>query len=167
MKPFNMFENKKVNYRPIVIIGLLSFSITLVIGLSAIKIAPHLGNYVPAVKEALALATTRKPETFTELYFEDHINLPKTINRHEEYSFAFTIHNLEYKDMEYPYVVYLETIDKKIILDQNKISLKNGEYKSVKEDFGPLKDIRMKIVIELVGRNQQIAFWMEGQNGQF
>lgn len=118
-------------------------------------------NRVPAVKNAINLATTVKPETFTELYFEDHINLPKTIKKHEEYIFVFTIHNLEYKDMEYPYVVYLETTDKKIILNENKVGLKNGEYISVKEDLGPLKSIRMKIIVELVNKNQSIAFWMD------
>lgn len=155
-----MFKNKRMNYRLIVKIGLLSLAVGLVMGLV------QFANSVPKVKEAIVLATSRKPETFTELYFEDHINLPKAIEKGKEYSFVFTIHNLEYKDMEYPYVVYLETIDKKITLDQNKISLKDGEYKSIREDFGPLKDIRMKIVVELVGRNQQVDFWMEGQNEQ-
>jgi hypothetical protein len=146
-----MKKNKMVK------IGLLTLAICFVIG--AVKLV----NSIPAVKEALVLATTVKPETFTELYFEDHNNLPKTINRHEEYGFLFTIHNLEYKDMEYPYVVYLQTTDKKIILDENKISLKNGEYISIKEDFGPLKNIRMKITVELVNKSQSIDFWMENQ----
>lgn len=155
-----MFKNKKMNYRLIVKIELLLLTVGLVTGLVRIAYS------VPKVKEAIVLATTVKPETFTELYFEDHNNLPKTIEKHEEYSFIFTIHNLEYKDMNYPYVVYLETVDKKIILDQGIVSLKDGEYKSARVDFGPLKPIRMKIVVELENNKQLIDFWMEGQNEQ-
>ena len=35
--------------------------------------------YIPRIKEAVVLATTHQPETFTELYFEDHLDLPKKI----------------------------------------------------------------------------------------
>jgi len=107
-----------------------------------------------------------EPENLTELYFEYHNILPKTIVRRQIYNFTFTVHNLENKDMDYPYLVYLETTDKKIVLDQGVVSLKDGAYKSVTEDFGPLKPIRMKITVELVGRNQPIAFWMEGETPQ-
>ena len=102
-----------------------------------------------------------EPENLTELYFEDHDNLPKIIKRRENYTFTFTIHNLENRTAVYPYVVYLETIDKKIVLDGGIVSLKNGEYASIREDFGPLKPIRMKITVELVNRKQPISFWME------
>lgn len=149
-----------MNYRLIVKIGLLLLAVGLVTRL--VRIA----NSVPKIKEAIVLATTVKPETFTELYFEDHINLPKIILPHENYNFTFTLHNLEYKDMEYPYVVYLETASKKIILDQGVIGVKDGGYQSVKVDFGPLKPIRMKIVVELVNKKQNIIFWMEEQNEQ-
>jgi len=56
---------------------------------------------VPSVKEAIVLATTVKPETFTELYFEDHLSLPNMVTLFKENNFKFTIHNLENKDMEY------------------------------------------------------------------
>lgn len=157
MEKNKKIKNMKKSYRLIIDIGVMILSACFVVGVFQFVKIP------PSLKEAIVLATTVKPETFTELYFEDHINLPKTIKKHEEYSFIFTIHNLEYKDMEYPYVVYLETIDKKIILNQGIVSLKDGEYKSARVDFGPLKNIRMKIVVELVGRNQQIDFWMENQ----
>ena len=56
---------------------------------------------VPSAKEALILATTVKPETFTELYFEDHLTLPNKVTLFKENNFKFTIHNLENKDMVY------------------------------------------------------------------
>jgi len=41
-------------------------------------------EYVPSVKEAFILATTMKPETFTELYFEDHLSLPNKVTLFKE-----------------------------------------------------------------------------------
>jgi len=153
-----MLKNKKINHRLIVKIILLIFVICSVIGL--VKFI----NIPSSIKETFALATTIKPETFTELYFEDHLNLPKMIERHTEYSFVFTVHNVESKDVDYPYVVYLQRDNQKIILDQGNLNLKDNEYKSVKEDFGPLKILGLKIVVELVNENQNISFWMEGGN---
>jgi hypothetical protein len=43
---------------------------------------------VPSVKEALILATTVKPETFTELYFEDYLSLPNKVTLFKENNFA-------------------------------------------------------------------------------
>lgn len=147
-------KNRKINYKLIIKIEKLILIILLVIGVFQFVKIPS------SVKEAFALATTKKPETFTELYFEDHTNLPKTIKLYEFYSFDFTVHSLEYKDTDYSYIVYLQRENQKIILDQGKFNLKNNEYKSIKEDFGPLKHLRAKIVVELVNKNQQIAFWI-------
>jgi hypothetical protein len=44
----------------------------------------QLVKYVPSVEEALILATTVKPETFTELYFEDHLSLPNQVTLFKE-----------------------------------------------------------------------------------
>jgi hypothetical protein len=44
-------------------------------------------------------------EPLTELYFEDHVNLPKDVSLNTIYNFAFTTNNLEYQDMRYYYNV--------------------------------------------------------------
>jgi hypothetical protein len=119
--------------------------------------------HVSSIKNAIALATTVKPETFTELYFEDHSSLPKIVTRHQEYSFVFTVHNVENKEVEYPYEVYIQRDDQKIILDQGDLTLKDNEYKSINENFGPLKNLNLKIVVELINKNQNISFWMTKQ----
>jgi hypothetical protein len=116
----------------------------------------------PAIREAIVLATTVKPETFTELYFENHTQLSDTITRWQEYPFSFTIHNLEYKDMEYPYTVYLQRDNEKIILSQGSVSLKQDEYKTIEDTVGPFKDLRTKIVVELTNKNQIISYWLDG-----
>lgn len=148
-------RNKKTNYQLIIRIELLILAVCFVIGLFQFV------NIPPSLEEVIALATTRKPETFTELYFENHVNLPKDIKRFEQYKFTFTIHNLENKDIDYPYIVYLQRGAEKTIIYKDRVYVKNNEFKSIKKTVGPLKNLRSKIVVELVDKNQNISFWME------
>lgn len=114
-----------------------------------------------AIKEAIIMATTVKPETFTELYFENHTQLPDKVTRLQKYSFSFTIHNLEYQDMEYPYTVYLQRDNEKTILTQGSVSLKHDESKTIQDTVGPFKNLRTKIVVELTNKNQIISYWLD------
>lgn len=119
-------------------------------------------EYTPSIKEAIILATTVKPETFTELYFEDHLSLPVKIILFNENKFKFTIHNLENKDMAYGYEVYLDLNgEEKQIIDNNSVLIKSNEYKTITESFTIKVPIRrVRVVVSLVDKNQQIAFWM-------
>lgn len=115
----------------------------------------------PAIMRQVTLATTRIPESFTELYFENHINLPTQIESGKYYTYEFTIHNLENRDMEYPYTVYLERGDNQTAIDQGIVEVKKDEYKTVENKVGPLKSLRTKVVVELTDKNQIISFWMD------
>ena len=116
---------------------------------------------VPSVKEAIVLATTVKPETFTELYFEDHLSLPNMVTLFKENNFKFTIHNLENKDMVYIYEVYIDVNREKQMIDKNSVLIKKNEYKTITEDFTiTVPTQRVKVVVNLIGKNQQIHFWM-------
>ena len=116
---------------------------------------------VPSVKEAIVLATTVKPETFTELYFEDHLSLPNMVTLFKENNFKFTIHNLENKDMVYIYEVYIDVNREKQMIDKNSVIIKKNEYKTITEDFTiTIPTQRAKVVVNLIGKNQQIHFWM-------
>ncbi len=117
----------------------------------------------PTIMTALNLATTVKPEPFTELYFEDHAQLPSKVTSKKEYAFTFTIHNLEDQDVTYPYEVYLDLGDDKIFLDKNTALVKKDGRKTVTESFRVKDTIaRTKIVVNLINKNEQIAFWIEG-----
>jgi len=50
------------------------------------------------------------PEHYTELYFDNASYLPFTIAKGQTASFAFSIHNLEGADTNYPYSVYLQDV---------------------------------------------------------
>ena len=151
-----MADNKKTNKKLILKIVLsLAIVICLVAGIFLLI------NYVPPVKEALILATTKKPETFTELYFEDHLSLPTEIVLFEENSFKFTIHNLENRDMDYNYEVYIEADGEKQVIENYSILIKNNEYKTIPQSFSITTPTqRAKIVVNLIDKNQAIHFWM-------
>jgi len=155
-------KSKKRNYKLIVRAELLILAVLFVIGVYRIY------TTVPAVRETVALATTVKPETFTELYFEKHLTLPANISYNQENKFAFTVHNLEYKTMTYPYEVYIKCSDvgcigEKQIIDEGKITLKHDEYEIIPESFTLTTPTgRIEVVTNLINKNQAIDFWIEG-----
>ena len=102
-------------------------------------------------------------ETFTELYFEDNPHLPSKVIPRHPYFFQFTLHNLEGKDMEYPYEVYTQVGQDKFLFDKGTILLKENDYKTIQERFATVAVLpRSEIVVELVNKHQQIDFWIEG-----
>ncbi len=109
----------------------------------------------------IALGTTIQPERFTELYFEDHDNLPKMIHQNGNYRFIFTIHNLESRDMEYRYQIYSESLYEKTILSHNTVKIKDKNFQSINATMNSLKPVRTRIGVELLDQNQLIDFWME------
>lgn len=59
------------------------------------------------IAHQIALAVTRQPEPFTELYFSDPDGLPKSLSLSRPNTFGFTIVNHERHDIVYSYVVTL------------------------------------------------------------
>ena len=111
----------------------------------------------------IALATTVKPETFTELYFENHTQLPTTVTAYQKVSFSFTTHNLEYKIMRYPYEVYLDQDGKKTVIDKGFFYLDQDNYRTINETATiPYGLTKGKIVVDLTSKNQQVFFWVKG-----
>ena len=103
-----------------------------------------------------------QPETFTELYFEDNLHLPSEVIPGHPYFFQFTLHNLEGKDMEYPYEVYIEVGQDKLIFDKGTVFVKENDYKTIQERFATSSVLpKSEIVVDLINKNQQIDFWIE------
>ena len=92
-------------------------------------------------------------EPLTELYFENHTELPKHLFLNKEYSFSFTIHNLEYQDINYDYSI--EVFDEKenfmFELDKGSFLLADNESWTINEDFNINEHFdRAKINIKLI-----------------
>jgi hypothetical protein len=104
------------------------------------------------------------PETFTELYFENSTQLPSVIVPRHTYTFQFTLHNLEDKDMKYTYEVYLAVGKNKLIFDKGTIFVKVNDYKTIQEKFVSSSLLpRSEVIVDLTNENQQIDFYVEGK----
>ncbi|RJR28275.1 hypothetical protein C4561_00230 [candidate division WWE3 bacterium] len=134
-----------------------------------------------------------QPETLTELYFTDHLNLPISIAPNQKRYFEFTIHNMEEKDMTYTYEVYANIgdgsdedttessessestpsdndesadvfIPEKILIEEGEIKTASDQYKTVGITFElPMVKARNQVVVNLINKNQSIHFWVRGE----
>ena len=142
-------------------------SLLIKIGFLILLVCIAIGSYwayknIPGVKENVNLATTVKPETFTELYFENHLKLPSTVKVGEKYTFSFTVHNLEYKTRSYPYEVYLDTNGQNQYIEKSSFILKQNSYKTIIENFSVNLATKSAVVVSLINKNQSIDFWVRG-----
>ncbi len=112
-------------------------------------------------------------EPLTEMYFENHAKLPKYLFLNKPYNFSFTIHNLEYTNMEYEYVINVGNETGEILseLDRKNISLSDNETITIYKEFSFNNHFeRSKINIQLNKItssnkiNAQRKFWWEDPN---
>ncbi len=116
----------------------------------------------PAAQQTVALATTVKPETFTELYFENHNKLPKQTDLQKAQTFSFTIHNVEYHKMSYPYEVFIEDADgNRAEILKDIVVLNHDEKKTIPVYYELLQSVkRAKVVVSLPTKDQEIHYWI-------
>ncbi len=104
-----------------------------------------------------------QPETFTELSFADNLHLPSQVIPRQPYFFQFTLHNVEGKDMEYAYEVYVEVGQDRLIFDKGTVFVKENDYKTIQERFATASVLpKSEMVVDLINKNQQIDFWIDG-----
>ena len=110
-------------------------------------------------------------EPLTELYFEDHTELPKHIFLNQPYDFSFTVNNLEYQDMKYNYNVSVEYPNKTYEINSGEIFLANNESKTIYEVFTLRENFdRAKINIKITKDHLNITpdfkkkFWWPDPN---
>ncbi len=153
-------ENKPTNKKNY--IKLASYLLFFIFAIELVIVGVIAIRSNPQIKNTITLATTVKPETFTELYFEDHTKLPHTLTVSEQYSFRFTIHNLENRDMNYPYEFYVDLGKDKLMLDKGNVFIKKDGYKTISRTF-VVNDVlkRSRFVVNLINKDQHISFWAE------
>lgn len=121
---------------------------------------------MPNLDSSFAKITTAQTENYTELYFENHQKLPAVVVPSHVYSFSFTIHNLENKDMNYSYEVYSQVGDNKFPINTGTIQLKNDEYRTVTNSFVLSHSFnKAEVVVNLINKDQQIDFLI-GENNE-
>ncbi|MBS3162939.1 DUF1616 domain-containing protein [Candidatus Woesearchaeota archaeon] len=110
--------------------------------------------------------TTKTTESFTELYFEDHQDLPSEYLL-DEYEFEFTIHNLENQALDYEYNVYIEYYDNEKLketstIEKSNIILEHDSTVTIKQEFEITKEYDYaKVIVETNG--QEIHFWLRSE----
>lgn len=112
-----------------------------------------------AVLNDLALIPT--DDHLTEIYFDNPTMLPKKITSGEIISFSFVIHNLEGRDMEYPYAVYLTPSGSasRVIVNGSIVNIHNKESKTVLVSFVPSSPHEQEtVIVELTNTHQEIRF---------
>ncbi len=128
-----------------------------------------IGITVLAIIVVLTLIFTIKAtESFTELYFEDHEEIPTILELNEWQSFEFTIHNLENEQTTYNYNVYIEyynsrnkvgqttkILDDSITLNHDEFFTEEVEY-TLTEEYSSAK-------ITVAANGQTIHFWLGEQ----
>lgn len=95
-------------------------------------------------------------EPLTELYFNDVETLPQSAA--QTLIFSFTIHNMEGKDMIYPYVVLAQFPDGRLVeLDRNAIPIAEGDAVSIPETLRLKATGKVRIIVELP-EAQRVSF---------
>lgn len=105
-------------------------------------------------------------ETFTELYFDDYSKLPTKSVAGEAINFNFTIHNLEGRDITYPYTVYFEyPSGQKITIKNAEVAVADGGYGKVNIKYAfQTSNLYGKVYVKLDNLNQKINFILPNYN---
>lgn len=76
-------------------------------------------------------------EPLTELYFEEHTQLPSSVSLNEIYNFVFTTNNLEYQDMRYYYNVSVFDVNGSFVksVGFGDFVIEHNESRTVEEGF--------------------------------
>jgi hypothetical protein len=111
--------------------------------------------------ELMDLYLLPKPEKLTELYFNNHANLPSHVPNNRVICFSFVIHNLETTDYRYVYSVSINTNSTRHIVDSGTVLVHNDQYfiKDVQIHL-PSSTGSQQIAVELINKKQLIDFWI-------
>jgi uncharacterized membrane protein len=117
--------------------------------------------FLPRFIEALR----PKPEKFTELFFEDHLKIPKTLLSGQEATVSATIHNLEHETKTYPIEIFAQDdsdVPIQIPLLSTEVTLDHDEAETISIPVSLTVDQskRMKVVVLLQNLEQTIHFWV-------
>ncbi len=78
--------------------------------------------------------TRPEPEKFTELYFNNHQDLPKYIDLDEKHNYEFTIHNLEHQEKEYAFTISTELYDFDLTCERPDLWLEGNTTRKTETD---------------------------------
>jgi hypothetical protein len=109
---------------------------------------------------------TPKKETYTELYFNNPENLPKSIVTGEKMRFSFTIHNVEGTQVTYPYTInFVESNGHTVPISKKTITLADGASQVIAVSVSTISsNEKGHMVVTLTNLNQSIDFILPNNN---
>lgn len=130
----------------------------------SVLIAVTVALFLPG-RGLLLPALSPRPETFTELYFEDHLKLPKDVTFNTPYQLKFVVHNLEGYNKNYQYIITVSDATRSSLvadLKKGNVNLSNNESKTISETITipPFFTGRIKVSVQL-DTNQEVYYWIE------
>ena len=117
--------------------------------------------------ELNSLKLIPQPEQFTELYFENSSNLPRSTVAKQPITFSFGIHNVEYATTTYPYEVYFEYPDgSQVDITSGIVTLPNDASTTIPVSYTfSASNLTGMIVVNLPSQdNQSIDFLLPDNN---
>lgn len=103
-------------------------------------------------------------EPLTEVYFENHTSLPANIFLNRNYNFTFTVHNLEYKEMNYTYDMNIEYGNRSGTVNSDSFILENNKSISFTKSFSftePFARAKIQTVVKKDNNETiDIHFWV-------
>jgi len=104
-------------------------------------------------------------EPLTEVYFENHTKLPSGMLPLQEKEFAFSVHNLEYRNMNYSYEIKADYLNVSNIIGNGKFELANNQTTTINQKFSFNSAFeRARISVNVMKDNNEsidIHFWVD------
>jgi type II secretory pathway pseudopilin PulG len=119
------------------------------------------GYYRQSIRQAFTLATTRRLESYTELYFPSHASLPERYAPGQSQLVTFVLHNVEGRDMTYNYNV----VTSGSITDTypgQPVGVHAGDTQRVSVKV-PIRQTaqHVRVQVEVSTTNQSIHYWID------
>lgn len=132
----------------------------------ALSKLPFAGIQDAVYKKMDEMMLIPRQDPYTALYFEYYDDLPTKVAAGETVNFSFTIRNEEGTDKTYTYNVYFNNGEnrKRIPVDKGTALIKNGESKTINEQYEFTQDHLKEILyVELPETGQKIHFILTSQ----
>jgi uncharacterized membrane protein len=104
-----------------------------------------------------------KDESFTELYINNHTDLPMFLPADTVATASFTIRNNEYQKQTYSYEVR-RTQTQREVIDKGSVELNHNDSKSIPFEFTvSTTEAKTRFEIEIPEKTQIIHFWVNNK----
>lgn len=102
-------------------------------------------------------------EPLTEVYFENHAELPKNVFLNKNYNFSFTVHNLEEQKMGYNYSINSYDANNTLLfkIGEGDFALENNESKTFNAKYQFDEQFERAKIQVVIQKNKLETPWFE------